>query len=134
MVDARGVPLSLIVTGANQPDVTRAVALLDCARRTPPRRGGVICADKGYDSAALRGALRTRGLTPSIPHRANQRRRGRPPPAYRRHRWVVEATHGWLTRFRKLLVRYEKTLAGYRALLQLACAIIVWRKVGVIYG
>jgi hypothetical protein len=32
------------------------------------------------------------------------------------------------------LVRYEKTLSSYIALLHLAAAIICWRKVGIIYG
>ena len=30
--------------------------------------------------------------------------------------------------FRKLLVRFEKKAANYLALVQLACAVIVWRK------
>jgi len=33
-----------------------------------------------------------------------------------------------------LLVRFEKLLLSYEALLHLAAAIICWRKVGVIYG
>ncbi|MBM3329338.1 MAG: transposase, partial [Calditrichaeota bacterium] len=48
--------------------------------------------------------------------------------------WVVEVSHSWLNRFRKLLVRYEKRTASYVALAQLACAIIAYRKIGVIYG
>lgn len=45
---------------------------------------------------------------------------------------ITEVTHLWLNRFRKLLVRYEKTNASYEALLQLAASIIAFRKVGVI--
>ena len=55
-------------------------------------------------------------------------------PRYRARRWVVERTHSWLNRFRKLLVRYEKTAVGYEALLELACALIAFRKVIIIYG
>ncbi len=55
-------------------------------------------------------------------------------PGYRARRWVVEACHSWLNRFRKILVRYEKTDASYEALLRLACAIVVWRRVRPIYG
>ncbi len=34
-------------------------------------------------------------------------------PAYKARRWVVEVTHSWMNRFRKLLVRFEKTDAAY---------------------
>jgi len=39
-----------------------------------------------------------------------------------------------MNRFRKILVRFEKTDKGYLGLVHLACAIITWQKVGVIYG
>lgn len=55
-------------------------------------------------------------------------------PRYRARRWVVERTHSWLNRFRKLLVRFEKTAVGYEALLELACALIAFRRVITIYG
>ena len=44
-------------------------------------------------------------------------------------RWVVEVTFSWFNRFRKLLIRWEKTHSNYLALLHFACAIIVWRKI-----
>jgi transposase len=47
---------------------------------------------------------------------------------------VVELTHAWFNRFPKLLVRYEKLADSYQALLDLAAAIIAWRKVILIYG
>jgi transposase len=56
---------------------------------------------------------------------------------YRPRRWVVELTHSWLNRFWKLLVRYEKLVDSYIALIHLAFSIICWRKIrsyNVIYG
>ena len=49
-------------------------------------------------------------------------------PGYRARRWVVERTHSWLNRYRKLLVSFEKTEEGYVALLTLAAAMICWRQ------
>jgi len=46
---------------------------------------------------------------------------------------VVERTHAWLNRFRKLLVRFEKHERSYDALLEVACALIVYRQVIVIH-
>ena len=63
---------------------------------------------------------------------------GRAPQGKRPRRWVVEAAHAWFTRFRKLLVRYEKTHRAYLALTMLAAAIISFRhvpkKINIIYG
>jgi len=39
-----------------------------------------------------------------------------------------------MNRFRKILVRYEKTDLSYLALVNLACAIITWQKAVPIYG
>jgi hypothetical protein len=33
-----------------------------------------------------------------------------------------------MNRFRKLLVRYEKKARNYRALVEFACAVVVWRN------
>ena len=53
-------------------------------------------------------------------------------------RWVVEVAHSWFNRFRKLLVRYEKTDVSYLGLNMLAASIICFRKVpgeiNIIYG
>jgi putative transposase len=46
----------------------------------------------------------------------------------RRRRWVLEWTNSWHNRFRKLLVRYEKKSENYLGLVQLACCIIIYRR------
>ncbi|MCL2022697.1 MAG: transposase, partial [Betaproteobacteria bacterium] len=55
-------------------------------------------------------------------------------PQARPRRWVVERSHSWLNRFRKLMVRYEKSAASFEALLSLAAALICWRQETAIYG
>jgi len=44
---------------------------------------------------------------------------------------VVERTHSWFNRFRRLLIRWEKKVANYTALLHLACAYITLRAAAV---
>jgi leucyl-tRNA synthetase len=51
---------------------------------------------------------------------------------FQARRWVVERTHSWLNRFRRILIRWEKKAANYLALLHLACAIITYRRAGVL--
>jgi transposase len=55
-------------------------------------------------------------------------------PGHIARRWVVERTHSWFNRFRKLLVSFEKTEASYFGLLSLAAAMICWRQTMSIYG
>jgi IS5 family transposase len=102
-VDGRGVPLSLIVTGANRHDVSQLTAVLDAIVIAPPKKQRYLYADKGYDGEVVREQIRARGYTPRVARK--KRKRGRP---LKNRRWVVEAAHSWFNRFRKLLVRYEK--------------------------
>lgn len=140
LVDARGVPLSIIVTAANRNDITQLVPTLDgvVAPRPPvgPRARQHLCADAGFVGAAARQNMIDRDYTPHVRARGEertQRAQGKRP-----RRWVVEVAHAWFTRFRKLLVRYEKTHRSYLALNMLAAAIISFRhvpaKVNIIYG
>ena len=44
--------------------------------------------------------------------------------------WVVEHTHSWMNRFRRILVRWEKHPEHYLAFLHFACACIAFRAAG----
>ena len=140
LVDARGVPLSIIVTAANHHDVTQLVPVLDAvviARpAVAPRARQHLCADAGFRGATARQDMLNRDYTPHVRPRGEertQRAQGK-----RARRWVVEVAHSWFTRFRKLLVRYEKLHRSYLALNMLAAAIISFRRVpatvNIIYG
>lgn len=91
-----------------------------------------LCVDGGYAAEKYQIAIREAGYLPHL-------RKGLdavtvPDPAKKPRRWIVEVSHSWFNRFRKLLVRYEKTTSSYQALCHLAAAIIALRKVGFIYG
>lgn len=130
MVDARGLPLAVQVTGANRHDSMVFEELLDAVPAVaglsgrPRRRPDKLHADKGYDYAKCRLALRQRGIACRIARRGieSSERLGR-------HRWVVERTHAWLAGFGKLRIRFERQLGTHLALLRLACSIICLRFV-----
>jgi len=98
------------------------------------RRRQHLCADNAYTGEPARKAIQKRGYVPHIRKRGEETAAKRRNPRHRSRRWVVERTGSWLNRFRKLLVRFEKTAASHDALLELACALIVFRHVIVIYG
>jgi transposase len=93
--------------------------------RQKPVRG---IADQACDSDPLRNRLRRRGIELICPHK---RKRVRPATqdarALRRYRqrWIVERTIGWLGNFWRLLVRYDRSLAIYRAFFHIVCFMIV---------
>jgi transposase len=89
------------------------------------RRRQHLCADKGYAGQPAAQAMRHRGYTPHVRQRGEEVRACR--QGQKARRWVVERTHSWFNRFRKLLVRYEKTVANFVGLLQCAAALICWR-------
>lgn len=140
LVDGRGVPLSIIVTGANVNDISRIEAVLDGAvvqRSCPPRRRSKhLCADAGYRSQAAREAIERRGYIPHVVDRRKEAELKRRQPGVKARRWVVEVCHSWFNRFRKLLIRYEKLDRSFIALNHLAAAIIAFRKADrtTIYG
>ena len=47
---------------------------------------------------------------------------------YPARRWVVERTLAWLSKCRAVLVRYDKKVANYLGVLQLACALLWFRR------
>lgn len=110
-----------------QPTLERRLVVAPAAVRAH------LCADKGYIGEQADDTIRTAGYAPHVRPRGDS---GTAPPT-RRHparRWVVERTLSWLNRFRKLMVRFEKRARSYEGLLQLACALIVYRQVIVIHG
>lgn len=87
--------------------------------------------DKAYDSDPLRRRLRKRGIELIAPHKAGRVRPatqdGRALRRYRK-RWKIERTNAWLGNFRHLVVRYDRKLNIYQAFFQIACFMIVLRR------
>jgi len=93
-----------------------------------------LCADAGYKGKPCMEATLERGYKPHIRQRREEAEEIKKVAGTKARRWVVERTHSWLNRWRKLLVSFEKTEKSYVALLLLAAALICWRKTIVIYG
>ncbi len=138
LVNGNGIPLSLVVSGAQQHDVKLLEPTLDnivierpADKKAPQQH---LCGDKGYAGQPAQESIRGRNYVPHVRQRGEEIENKKRNPRCRARRWVVERTHSWLNRFRKLLVRFDKTVASYEGLLELACALITLRQVIVIYG
>jgi len=134
-VDGRGVPLSLVVTGANRHDVSQlALVLEEIIIERPKDIDQHLCADKGYTGQPALQVIVSKGYIPHVKTRGEEIQEKRNNLGWKARRWVVEVSHSWFNRFRKILVRYEKLADTYMALLHMAAAIIAYRKAGIIYG
>jgi len=89
-----------------------------------------LCLDKGYDYDEVRALIAAWGYTAHIRARGEEAQEKREIAGYRARRWVVERTHSWLNRFRRVLIRWEKKLENYLAMLHFACAWISFRAAG----
>ena len=119
----------MLTSGANVPDISRALILLDgfppIAGRLgrPRRRFAALLADKAYSSQAFRQACRERGTEPIIPKPKTPGIKG-----LGKLRYVVEQTFALLHQFRRLAIRWERRLDIHDALVSLGCVLICWRR------
>jgi len=122
------------VAGANRHDmklVRETIANIIVERPEPSgEQPQGMCLDKGYDYQEVRDTLREFGFTAHIRSRGEEAKAIRAEAGKRARRWVVERSHSWLNRFRRLLIRWEKKAENYIALLHFACALIAFRAAG----
>jgi transposase len=123
------------VSGANRHDVKLLEPTLAAiVVRRPTDKVQHLCADKGYVGKPAEVLILQWDYVPHVRQRGEEIQAKKHDRRYRPKRWVVERTHSWLNRFRKLLVRYEKLAESYEGLLEIACAIIVFQQCLSIYG
>lgn len=133
LVEGRGLPLAIEVGPAQRHDVKLLAATLDGVvidRPEPPEAAPPhLCLDKAYAGEPAQQTAEERGYTVHVPDKVNAKQKRRRTGGRRKaRRWVVEVTHSWLNRFRRLLVRWEKKKTNFLSMLYFACAIICWRK------
>jgi transposase len=131
LTDASGLPLSLVIEGAHRHDLKLARETLErlvIPRPDPtPEQPQHLCLDKGYDYDEARELAQEFHYTAHLRTRGEEAQAIKREAGFKARRWVVERTHSWLNRFRRILTRWEKRADTYLALLHLACGIITWR-------
>lgn len=116
-----------MIAPANRHDALCLEELLNAVVLERPETEQHLCLDKGYDNPTGHQTVEQFGYLAHIrPIREGSRKRrpGRRKP----RRWVVERTLAWLSKCRALLVRYDKKAINFLGLLQLACALLWYRR------
>ena len=119
-MDALGLPVRVVITPGHWADSPQAEGLI---------RGftgvGHVIADAGYDTDALRSFIADE-LRATAQIKRNRSRAGARPldrDLYE-ERHLVECFFNRIKRFRRIALRCEKTVASFKAFLDLACAMI----------
>jgi putative transposase len=86
---------------------------------------------KGYDFLEIDDLVAEWGYTAHIARKGVDQSKRKRIPGYRARRWVVERTNSWMNRFRRLLIRWEKKVENYLAMLHFACAWITYQRTGI---
>jgi putative transposase len=135
LTDGDGGPLSVVVTGANVHDSLLLADALDAVIIEPPdplpgpdQVKQHLCLDKAFDGASSEATARVYGYEPHIRRIGEEKKDMKGRKTKKARRWVVERTIGWLNRCRGILIRYEKKAQNYLAVVQLACALLWFRR------
>ena len=99
--------MGLAVDGANRHDMKLVRATVDSLpvpRPAPsPDQPQGMCLDKGYDFDEVRRTLDEFGFTAHIRSRGEEAKAIKREAGFKARRWVVERSHSWLNRFRRIL-------------------------------
>jgi putative transposase len=131
LTEGAGIPVGLAVDGANRVDFKLARETLESIPIRRPRptkhRPQGLCLDKGYDYAEIDALVDEFRFTGHVARRGQPQCKVKRTASNKARRWVVERTHSWMNRFRRILVRWEKRADTYIAMLHLSFALITWR-------
>ncbi len=123
IVEARGLPVEVVVTPGQVSDHDPAGALIE------GRAGEALIADRGYDADRVIDLIERQGSKAVIPPRKHRCTKPRAfDAALYRQRHRIEFFFNRLKQFRRVATRYEKRAANHLAMLRLA-AVVLWLKV-----
>ena len=118
MTDALGNPLDFVLTGGQVADITQAYTLVEGVTAT------YALLDKAYDCDKLIEQLKSQGIIPVIPPKANRKE----PREYDKHiykeRSLVECFIGKLKQFRRVFSRFDKWAKNYMNFVRFSAALI----------
>ena len=111
----------IIITPGNVADCTvgpECVGLMDGIKK--------LLGDKAYDSNSFRKLLRTNGIKPVIPGRANRKKPIRLDRQAYKGRNVIERCYCRLKDFRRIATRYDKLARNFFSSVCLVAAMVYW--------
>lgn len=126
-------PIGIAIDGANRNDFKMARETIESVPIDRPestkRKPQGLCLDKGYDYDEVRDLAVEFGYTAHIRARGEEAQAIKRHAGFKARRWVVERTHSWMNRFRRILIRWEKKAENFLGLLHFVCGLITHRAI-----
>lgn len=131
IVEQDGGPLGVVIAGANVNDHKLLETTIDAIVVKRPDSEELIqhlCLDKAYDNKTSDTVCAQAGYVAHIRRIGEEKLDPDGAKTRPARRWVVERTIAWLQKCRAILIRYDKNPANYQGLVQLACALLWYRR------
>jgi len=136
-----GLPLNILTGLGSQHDRKKFTDVMGGVKikveiGRPRTKPSEVVADAAYDDLEIREYLRRRNIRSNIGvNKRNQKKPhvGRPTRfeevSYKKNRSCIERFNSWIkTRFRRIVLRYERLESCFMGLLNIACFLIYWKK------
>ena len=130
ITEGNGLPIGISIASASPHEVKLVKETVDSiyAPYLPER----LIGDKAYDSDGLDQEIANEyGIEIIAPHKKNRKspktQDGRKLRRYRK-RWKVERGFAWIQNFRRVVTRYEVYAENFLAMIQLACILILIKR------
>ena len=133
MTEADGGPVAVALAPANRhdslvlQDILEAVVVVE----PPADVAQNLCLDKAFVGEPCDATARVFDYEPHVRPigEAGKRNAAKGKTKHKPRRWVVERTISWLNRCRAILIRWDKNAENYLGMIQLACALLWYRRV-----
>ena len=122
MVDARGLPIDIVLTPGQRHDVVAATALL-----VNLSEGDILLGDKAYDTDRVREQIQAQGAVPNIPDKSSRKEKHCFSKTLYKERNLVERFFNKIKQFRRIATRYEKLAQNFCAMINLA-SVRIWLR------
>ena len=130
-IEGHGVPVGLVLAGANRHDCKLLEATLAtfAALRPAPtsEHPQQVCLDKGYDYDFIRALLGEQAFEYHIRSRGEENEAQQKDPTRPPRRWKAERTISWFNRCRGILLRWAKKDENYLAFCHFVAGTIALR-------
>ena len=87
-----------------------------------------LCLDKAFAGGPCDATARVFSYEPHVRQVGEEKLDAKGRKKHPARRWVVERTISWLNRCRAVLVRWDKRAENYLGMIQLACALLWYRR------
>ena len=129
LTEADGCPVAVALAPANRHDSLVLQDILEAVVVEPPAEVDQhLCLDKAFVGGPCDATARVFAYEPHVRQIREEKLDAKGRKTHPARRWVVERTISWLNRCRAILIRWDKKAENYLGMIQLACALLWYRR------